>query len=158
MKKIIKAVVTVLYAIAVIVLVVTVFCTLLNVRPAVVMSGSMEPTIETGSIIVINERDRDVKRGDIIAFKIGDIAVAHRVVDVQDDKFITKGDNNKSVDTGIVTSDMIEGTVIFHIPEVGYAVKWLGTMPGMISIFIAAAVVMLIGYLVNKEEIGEEKE
>lgn len=158
MKKIIKITISVIYAAAIIVLIGVVFCRVLHIKPAVVVSGSMEPTIETGSIIVINERDKDIKRGDIIAFKTGDLAVAHRVVKIQDGKFVTKGDNNKSVDAGTVTADMVEGTVIFHIPKAGYAVKWLATIPGMIVIFTVAAGVIFIGHLLDKEETGEEKE
>lgn len=157
MKKMIKNTITLIYAVAVIVLIGVAFCWLLHIRPAVVVSGSMEPVIGTGSIIAINERDKAIRTGDIIAYKTGDVSVAHRVVKIQDEGFVTKGDNNKSVDVGIVSKDMVEGTVIFQIPKVGYAVKWMANIPGMITIFAVVAGIIIIGYLINKEEICGEK-
>lgn len=111
----------------------------------------------TGSIIAINERDKAIRTGDIIAYKTGEVSVAHRVVKIQDEGFVTKGDNNKSVDVGIVSKDMVEGTVIFQIPKAGYAVKWMANIPGKITIFAVVAGIIIIGYLMNKEEIGGEK-
>lgn len=146
-----------LYGMAIMVLVCTAACWLAGIRPAVVTSGSMEPAIKTGSLILINENDREIKRGDVIAFKTGALKVAHRVVAVTGEGYVTKGDNNEKADKAIVKDDMIEGTVAVSIPAVGYAVKWLATVPGIISACAAAIGIIAIGYLIEEEEVDAEK-
>lgn len=92
-------------------------------RPYVVMSGSMEPGIPTGSLVWINENRRDAAVGDVIAFRLGDIVVTHRVAGVDDGgNLITKGDANVSADLSPVPSSSVVGTYLLHIPKVGYVV------------------------------------
>ena len=72
-----------------------------GIVPYVVLSGSMEPTIETGSVCFINKHaDYDsIKEDDIIAFQMKNgPLVTHRVVEVTDSGLTTKGDNNTDID------------------------------------------------------------
>lgn len=39
--------------------------------PYIVESGSMEPTIHTGTIAFIDTKDRDVAAGDVVTYRIG---------------------------------------------------------------------------------------
>ena len=75
----------------------------------VVKSGSMEPVIHAGDIIITvpvqpSEIKADPKYGDVIVFfkppYYGDsrYLIVHRAVDVVEDGFITKGDANAVVD------------------------------------------------------------
>lgn len=100
-------------------------------RPAIVMSGSMEPELRTGSICVINQNAdyEDMEEGDIIAFERGEIEVTHRIIAVTDDGFYTKGDANASPDIGVVTPSDFIGETIFNIPYVGYAIHYLLEIP-----------------------------
>lgn len=156
MKRAIDAARVLVYAAAVIILVCTALCMMLQIKPAVVVSGSMEPAIKTGSLILVNERDKDIKQGDIIAFRAGDASVAHRVIRIEDGGYVTKGDSNRSADVGIVTADDVEGTVLFQLPWAGYGVKWISSVPGMIMTGGAAAVLLTAGYFLDKEETSEE--
>lgn len=100
-------------------------------RPAIVMSGSMEPELHTGSICVINQNAdyEDMEEGDIIAFKRGEIKVTHRIIEITDEGFITQGDANLSPDIGIVTKSDFIGETIFDVPYIGYAMYFITAIP-----------------------------
>lgn len=96
-----------------------------GVEPYIVMSGSMEPAIPTGSIAFVSTADDDVKEGDIIAFRLSgatgsSITVTHRIIDKNESGWITKGDANESADTAAVRPEQVIGTYLFSIPELGY--------------------------------------
>ena len=77
----------------------------------VVKSGSMEPKIKTGSV-VINQKTDSYNIDDVITFKSDpDSNVTHRIVDIEakDDSktYIVKGDANQSVDSqGVVDQNI----------------------------------------------------
>ena len=77
-----------------------------GIRPYVVLSGSMEPEIKTGSVVFVNQNVKfsELEKGDIITYKTGDVMVTHRVHEKNGDKIITKGDANDSLDGGFVTA------------------------------------------------------
>ncbi len=79
-----------------------------------VESGSMENTLSIGDIIVIKECD-DYKVNDIITYNVEkEYLVTHRIIEKENGKFITKGDNNNTKDNEKVTKDDIEGKVILN--------------------------------------------
>ena len=117
---------------------------ILGIVPYVVLSGSMEPSIETGSVCFINKHAKfeDIKENDVIAFKMKDgTLVTHRAIEINDSGIVTKGDNNKDVDNNIVTKGNFVGKNLFWIPKVGYVIKAFQTTTGRI---IAAALILLL--------------
>lgn len=122
LNRIITFVTTVFVIIACIVFAATAICKIGNIEPRIVLSGSMEPKIHTGSICFINKKvpyDK-IKTGDIIAFKAGkNTMVTHRVISVTNAGFETKGDANK-VSDGISTNKTnYRGKTILSIPYAG---------------------------------------
>ena len=99
-----------------------------GVTPMVVQSGSMsgsaEDHIEVGDLIfTVKPNTAELKKGDIISFMEGDIAVTHRIVDVTTDangkrSFITKGDANNTEDPA-VGEDAVFGLYKGRIPGLG---------------------------------------
>lgn len=92
-----------------------------------VLSGSMEPSIKTGSMVFIR-RAQEYKVGDIITFDVdpnSKIPTTHRIVEKVKDGFLTKGDNNGSRDGLIVVLPSIRGKVYFNIPYFGLALAKL---------------------------------
>ena len=107
------------------------------------VSGSMEPTLKIGDLLVIRGglKAEDIhaspKDGDIIVFKNPDnpegMPIVHRAIEKfqKDGKwyFITKGDNNTRDDYDaygwIIPEDYIIGKVIFVIPKLGYVFRGL---------------------------------
>jgi len=97
-----------------------------TVYPTVIATGSMEPLIRPGDVILVDKRGRqDVQLGDIIQFDRDGILISHRVVELIADKeygtlYRTKGDNNSGVDSRLVKPNEIKGKVIYVVPKIGW--------------------------------------
>ena len=120
-----------------------------NVHPLVVVSGSMEPEIMTGSLCFINYDDRNVDIGDVVAYESGDITVMHRVIDKTVDGYITKGDNNDTEDLAPVPQKHILGTEILNIPRLGYIIMSLRTPSGLITTITVVVAFIAIGIVLK---------
>lgn len=95
---------------------------MMGYKPYVVLSGSMEPVISTGSVAWINENVAydDINKGDIIAFKNQDVQVIHRAISITEDGIETKGDNNDVSDGISTTKANYTGRYMTHVPKAGY--------------------------------------
>ena len=96
-----------------------------NMRLYIVLSGSMEPVLPVGSLVIADCSDTQVQSGDIAVFSKEGQTVTHRIIDITDNGYVTKGDANKDYDAGIVAQQEILGTVILCIPYLGYGLMWL---------------------------------
>ena len=82
-----------------------------------VISGSMEPKIPVGSLIIVEPREASqVEEGEVIAFMSNGSVITHRVVENLsfEGEFVTKGDANLQEDMGNVPYDHLIGVVIRH--------------------------------------------
>lgn len=112
-------------------------------KPALVLSGSMEPTISTKDLAIIKKAG-SYAVNDIVVFKDeSDNMVMHRVVDINNDTVITKGDANNSADDPI-SRDKIIGIYSFKIPLLGKIIKSLKTPLGLP---VLSLVMMLVVFL-----------
>ena len=153
--KIVKKIINVLTTIIICVGGLFLILYILGIVPYVVLSGSMEPSIETGSVCFINKHAKfeNIKEKDVIAFKMNDgTLVTHRAIEINDSGIVTKGDNNKDADRNIVTNSNFVGKNLFWIPKVGYVIKAFQTATGRI---IAVALILLL--LVSGFLFGDEK-
>ena len=131
-----------------------------GIIPYVVLSGSMEPSIETGSVCFINKNVKyeSVKEKDVIAFKMNDgTLVTHRAVKIDENGIVTKGDNNKDEDNNLVTNKNYVGKNLFWIPKVGYVVKTFQTTTGKIISITLIVVLLITGFLFGDDK-KKEKE
>lgn len=114
-----------------------------------VLSGSMEPKFKTGSIIAIRLTDVNdqFNKNEIITFRTKEnILVTHRIVDVQGNEYITKGDSNDGADVEPVLSQNIIGKYTgFTIPYIGYAMNFANSKLGSALLLIIPGL-YLIGY------------
>lgn len=136
-------------ALIAILLMVSVFPIPGNFKAMTVLSGSMEPTIKTGSIVVVKPLD-DYKIGDIITFGPNtktQTPTTHRINDIKvvDNNvvYITKGDANNAPDTKEITKNDIIGKVLFHVPYVGYAINAAKQPVGFMLIIVIPAVIII---------------
>ena len=107
------------------------------------VGNSMHPTIDSGTFVVAKP-EQQYFLGDIIAFVNEDNRkVVHRIVEQHDDGFITKGDNNRRNDPGILPLEKVMGRSIFVVPYVGFTSLFLQTPIGM-SIFGIWALAMFV--------------
>lgn len=100
-----------------------------------VLTGSMEPAIPVGSIVITKEKS-SYEIEDIISFQEEGAIITHRIISIDRERYITKGDANNVADTEEVQQKQILGKVILTIPLLGYLVMWLMSPFGIISLFI----------------------
>ena len=82
-----------------------------------VATGSMKPVISPNDLIFV-KITKNVSKGDIITFKDSGSIVTHRLIDINDNKYITKGDANNTSDAGTNKSDIIGKVVYVITPDV----------------------------------------
>ncbi|MBO8137838.1 MAG: signal peptidase I [Desulfotomaculum sp.] len=117
-------------------------------KPMLVLTGSMEPQLQPGDMIIAKEVEAEkVQVGDIITYQTsGNILVTHRVVGIcgSNNKlaFKTKGDANKFLDRHLVSPDQLVGAVAFCIPGVGWVAEF-GKQNQAVIIFLVLLIVLL---------------
>lgn len=120
-----------------------------------VLSGSMSPTLNPGSVVLTAPADVSrLRQGDIITFKVvGTGLITHRIVMVKKEcrraSFITRGDANKSVDENPVSPDQIVGRVIFSLPYLGYLSAFAQTKTGFLTLIVLPALLLILVELRN---------
>lgn len=91
----------------------------------VVESGSMEPTIPTGAVVVVRAAETYAV-GDVVTFqRRGDAAATtHRIIALEDGDFIMQGDANNVADMTPVRPAEVVGRVMVTVPYVGYVLAF----------------------------------
>jgi signal peptidase len=158
MRKTVMVIKSIMFGTAVIILILASAGAVMKIKPVIVISGSMEPAIGTGSLAFINQRDTDIEAGDVIAFSNNSMMIAHRVVEITEEGYLTKGDNNENRDLGAVLPDQVEGTVFFSIPRLGMYLSSLTSLAGIISAVTVCVSLLLLGVLIRKDEVSDENE
>ena len=166
LKKIWNVVSSILVAAVVLLALLLVGARIVGLQVFTVLSGSMEPTYHTGSLIYVKKVDPyTIEVGQPITFMLNEDTVAtHRVVGIvpdEDDptviRFRTKGDANEAEDGGLVHYKNVLGTPIFSIPYLGYAADYIQHPPGMYVAISAGAVLLLLVFLPDVFADGKDK-
>ena len=126
---------------------------LFGVHPYVVRTGSMEPTIRTGSICFVDQRAslKDVREGDVITYKLGDLYVTHRAVRVDETGVTTRGDANNIEDRGgKVTAENFVGKTVFWVPCVGKLLLYARSASGRWVVGGIFLLFLIAGFLYDK--------
>ncbi len=116
-----------------------------GIKTYVVQSGSMEPAIKTGSVVVIKPM-ADYRVGDVITFgpkSKGKTPTTHRIMEVKEGGFVTRGDANNGEDMRTVSRYEIIGKVLFSVPYIGYAVATAQQPWGFGLIIVIPAVLII---------------
>ena len=152
---VIKVLINTLMTLVLIVGIVFITLYFIGIQPFVVETGSMQPTIETGSLCFINKniKYQEIKENDIIAFKAlsGD-KVTHRAISITSEGIETKGDSNENSDGISTKEDNYLGKNIFSIPKAGYAVKFIQTTRGRIILITIIIAVLVAGFFGNSNK------
>ncbi len=118
-----------------------------------VVSGSMEPAIHTGSVIVIKEIDpAELKVGDIVTFRSAEYdsqLVTHRIVRIDESSpsglvFTTKGDANDTPDINPLPAALVAGRQLFSIPLLGYVMDFMQSRKGTLLLIILPCLALAI--------------
>lgn len=87
--------------------------TILGYKPVVIQTGSMEPTILTNAVVLV-QKTKDVEENDMILFETEGGYVVHRYYRTNEDgSIVTKGDANKYEDMDPINFDQVFGKVVF---------------------------------------------
>jgi len=111
-----------------------------------IVTGSMEPTIKIGDLVIIKETDSsNIEVGDVITFDEGGMTVTHRIIDIVKEngiiKYKTKGDNNSGIDLNLVEPTQIEGKLCRIIPQFG---SFIGRLSSQVGITITVIFLLLV--------------
>ena len=124
-------------------------------RPVVVLSGSMEPKLPVGGLVFLKPVEASqIRVGDIISFRHGNVRVTHRVAAVTKDTqgnlaFQTKGDANNDVDSGLVAPSSVDGREVFVVPDLGRVAKFMDSRTGFFAFIAIPMALIIAGELVN---------
>ncbi len=119
-----------------------------------VQSGSMEPTISEGDVIIVEEvKDlTELDKGDIITFHtvidMKSVINTHRIVEINEEgdmlQFITKGDANEEADLSVVSSGNVIGKYSMRIPKVGLVLDFLSTSMGFLIVIVLPLLLLFL--------------
>ena len=119
-----------------------------GVGVAVVLSGSMEPELSVDDVIFVRAQE-SYAEGDIVVFQNGGSVVVHRIVKLDGETVVTKGDANNAED-GEMDVSVIKGKVVGHADGLGAAVRLLKSP--LVSISTLAAAVFLLERSYRKDK------
>ena len=121
---------------------------LFGFKPYVIDSGSMEPEFMKNSVVIVKQVAYDsVQVGDVIAFKarqIGNRPAFHRVIEITDDGFTTKGDNVPIKDGQIVDEISFLGKKVWSTNVTASVIPLLSTPRGIIYIVVFPILVIIL--------------
>jgi signal peptidase len=141
-------------ALAIGVLALTVGPRFLPYQTYTVLSGSMEPTLPVGSVIIaVPARGEELNTGDIITVvnpQHAGVLVTHRIIEIENSPqgrtFKTKGDANNVADSWVVPGTGNGWRYAFAIPQLGYALSALQSDIGRLVLLVIPTL-LLVGLL-----------
>ena len=125
--------------------------TLLGYSVAVVASGSMEPALSVGDLIVNHVQDA-YRENDIITFQSGNSLTTHRIVAVTDAGYTTRGDANNAVDPQIVPPESVVGQVVARVAHVGNAIAFFKTPLGLAALIFSGLLMIELPFVLQRSK------
>lgn len=107
---------------------------------SVVLSGSMEPAYSVDDLVFIRQQ-KSYEAGDVVVYQDGSELIMHRIVSIDEEYAVTRGDANNASDEAFPVR-YIKGRVFASIPGVGGAVRLLKN-PAAAAATALAAIVLL---------------
>ena len=147
--------------------------TLFGYQMYFIRTGSMEPYLEPGDVIISKKYDgRELvsgENGDVVTYRgsIGNRAelITHRVLEVDGDEIITQGDANNIADSPI-TKNEIEAVMVYKTVVIDKIYKVISTTWGFWLLIFMPIAILIISEIVSlakelkkeKDEVAEENE
>ncbi len=125
-----------------------------------VNSGSMQPVINKGSLVLTRSvKFEDIKIGDILTFYDSHTAgyFSHRVAVIYPDsmQLVTKGDANNAYDPKTTHYSCVEGRVVHILPLLGYPYIAVNSIYGII--FFAAVFILWAAFEIEAFKTGKKE-
>ena len=123
---------------------------------AIIVSGSMEPAIAVGDLIVIRKQ-KTYETGDVVTFEQTGY-ITHRIVEKTENGYVTQGDANNARDAEITLSQ-ISGKVVVTVPKIGKAIRFFQGPFGCLILILGLAAMIEAPVLIRKlrEKSGKQE-
>jgi len=113
-----------------------------------VRSESMTPAILMGDMIITGppggQINGEIKPGTVVTYEFKNDLVTHRVLSIDADTLVTKGDAVEDPDPWTVSKSDVRGVYLFKIPYVGFVLNFVRSKLGwFVSIIIPGALLVL---------------
>ena len=122
----------------------------------VVLSGSMEPELSVGDLLIVAEQD-SYTVGEVVVFQEGRIGVVHRIIEMDGSTVTTQGDANNAPDEPMDIS-RVKGKVVLAIPIIGHVVNMIKTPVATVVILAAAIFLLERSFHKEKEKDADQLE
>ncbi|GAB2974174.1 signal peptidase I [Frigoribacterium salinisoli] len=126
--------------------------------PLTVLTGSMEPGLPPGTLLVVRPTPVDqVQVGDVVTYQIASgrpEVVTHRVTGIRsaadgDLRFVLQGDANDEPDAEAVRPEQVRGVLWYSVPLVGWVAQAVtGEARSWIVPLLAAGLLAYAGHMV----------
>ncbi|WP_294754963.1 signal peptidase I [uncultured Ruminococcus sp.] len=123
---------------------------------SVVLSGSMEPELKVNDLVII-KKQKSYQSDDIIVYQDDDLLVIHRLIEINGENAITKGDANEVNDPEISTAQ-IKGKMVMHIHFIGCIVQFIKSTIGTFLVLLGAVIMFELPYVREKRKTISEQE
>jgi len=136
-------------------------------RMFVVLSGSMEPEIKIGSVVLVSKQN-SYNVNDVITFtrspseglKNIKSTTTHRIVELLEieggTRYRTKGDANEDPDLELVPKNQVLGKAVFQIPFLGKALAFTKTQLGFTLLIVIPGTILIYNEILNiKNEVAK---
>lgn len=164
LKKLGRIISDIVLSILVVIALIIVIPNIFGVRTLAVLSGSMSPSIPTGSMVFVQPVNTStISIGDTISYTMNErgTIITHRVYDIPEEgslRFIVKGDAVENPDAKPVPADNVVGVVKFHIPVLGFMLGFVINTYGKIIVGTVVIALILLVLLLNRGKPGEKEE
>src|SRR5215208_3136209 len=120
-----------------------------RVSYVMVNGNSMEPGFHRGDLVIIQAASI-YNVGEVVIYSNAELNafVIHRIIGIEQDHYIFKGDNNSWIDTYRPTRAELIGKLWIHVPKLGKAMEWLrlpihmGVTTGLLGGILMASIMI----------------
>lgn len=120
----------------------------------VVLSGSMEPELSVYDLLVVVPSE-NYEVNDVVVYQAQRSSVVHRIISIEGEEVITRGDANTDDDAPINVKN-IKGAVVFSVPLVGYIVHLIKTPVGTVVLIGLAVLLLEASFKKDKKKKDDE--
>ncbi len=118
----------------------------------IVKTESMYPALLTNDIVLVDLKDDNYQVNDILSYKSENYIITHRVIQIDNDKLILRGDANNSNDPAIEKNDVV-GKVVRIVPNLRI---WINVLKD-IKVIICIVITMVLYITIKILKVIEEK-
>ena len=119
----------------------------------------MEPTYNKNDVVFVMPKEQ-YNIGDVITYKKDNEIITHRIIKIkydEEEKFITKGDNNNIEDDYEIKKEQILGKVILHVKKIGNIVNYIKSRKGLINVIILIIIFFLMKSKIDNKKINRKE-